>query len=100
MIRSTYRNWSDHTDQVPVIYNIPKPFKKHFNEEDLFKADCKTFGSLIGQLTNHGTSIIALMADNRDDPEKLELLNDRLRMVCAGQSKQIDYQSSYTEMYK
>ena len=94
MIRSVYKN------QKPVTYDIPKPFKKVFTEQDLFEADCKTFGSLIGPLTNQGTSIIALISDYRqkiekgiatdDDIKKFNLLNDRLKMVCAGQSRQID----------
>lgn len=93
MIKGVYKN------QVPVTYNIPKPFKKHFTEEDLFKADCQTFGSLIGPLTNHGTSIIALISEYRqrvndegteEDKRKLELLENRLKMVCASQSRQID----------
>lgn len=100
MIRSVYKN------QKPVTYDIPKPFKKVFTEQDLFEADCKTFGSLIGPLTNQGTSIIALISDYRqkiengiaseDDVKKFNLLNDRLKMVCAGQSRQIDeYVTSY-----
>lgn len=94
MIRSVYKN------QKPVTYDIPKPFKKLFTEQDLFEADCKTFGSLIGPLTNHGTSIIALIAEYRqkiengiaieEDVRKFNLLQDRLKMVCCSQSKQID----------
>ena len=94
MIRSVYKN------QKPVTYDIPKPFKKLFTEQDLFEADCKTFGSLIGPLTNQGTSIIALISDYRqkiengtateDDIKKFNLLDERLKMVCAAQSRQID----------
>lgn len=94
MIRSVYKN------QKPVTYDIPKPFKKVFTEQDLFEADCKTFGSLIGPLTNHGTSIIALISEyrqriecdnpNEDDIKKFNLLENRLKMVCSSQSKQID----------
>ena len=93
MIRSVYKN------QKPVTYDIPKPFKKQFNEEDLFIADCHTFGSLIGPLTNNGTTIVALISKYReivnktnseDDKKKLKLLEDRLKMVCASQSRQID----------
>ena len=94
MIRSVRKGYR------PVTYDIPKPFKKVFTEQDLFEADCKTFGSLIGPLTNQGTSIIALISDYRqriengiaseDDVKKFNLLNDRLKMVCAGQSRQID----------
>lgn len=93
MIRSVYKN------QNPVTYDIPKPFKKVFTEEDLYTADVKTFGSLIGPLTNRGTSVIALISlfEKRvleygldEDKKKLELLHNRLKMVCAGQSRQID----------
>ena len=93
MIRSVYK------DQKPVTYDIPKPFKKQFNEEDLFIADCHTFGSLIGPLTNNGTTIVALISKYREivrqtnseeDKKKLKLLEDRLKMVCASQSRQID----------
>ena len=82
-----------------MTYDIPKPFKKQFNEEDLFIADCHTFGSLIGPLTNNGTTIVALISKYReivnktnseDDKKKLKLLEDRLKMVCASQSRQID----------
>ena len=55
MMRSVYKN------QKPVTYDVPKPFKKLFTEDDLFKADVQTFGSLIGPLTNRGTSIVALI---------------------------------------
>lgn len=93
MIRSVYKN------QKPVTYDIPKPFKKVFTEEDLYIADEKTFGSLIGPLTNRGTSIVALISEYRkkveqfgleEDKKKLDLLHNRLKMVCAGQSRQID----------
>ena len=95
-----------HKEQVPVTYNIPKPFKKHFTEEDLFKADCQTFGSLIGPLTNHGTSIIALISEyrqrveqnnNEEDKKKLRLLENRLKMVCASQSRQINLISLFMQ---
>lgn len=97
MMRSVYKN------QKPVTYDVPKPFKKLFTEDDLFKADVQTFGSLIGPSTNRGTSIVALISEyeNRvklyNDPEdkkKLELLHNRLKMVCATQSRQIDQQRS------
>lgn len=92
MIRSVYKN------QKPVTYDIPKPFKKVFTEDDLFKADVQTFGSLIGPLTNRGTTIVALISEykskvekynNPEDVKKLKLLEDRLKMVCAAQSRQI-----------
>lgn len=100
MIRSVYKN------QNPVTYDIPKPFKKVFTEEDLYTADVKTFGSLIGPLTNRGTSIVALISEYKlkfdkfgldEDKKKLDLLYDRLKMVCAAQSRQIDenYVTSY-----
>ena len=103
MVRSVYKN------QKPVTYDIPKPFKKVFTEEDLYISDEKTFGSLIGPLTNRGTSIVALISlfEKRylefgleEDKKKLELLHNRLKMVCAGQSRQIDeFTSLHTEMY-
>lgn len=92
MIRSVYKN------QKPVTYDIPKPFKKVFTEDDLFKADVQTFGSLIGPLTNRGTTIVTLISEykskvekynNPEDVKKLKLLEDRLKMVCAAQSRQI-----------
>ena len=103
MIRSVYKN------QKPVTYDIPKPFKKVFTEQDLFEADCKTFGSLIGPLTNQGTSIIALISDYRqkiengtateEDIKKFNLLDERLKMVCAAQSRQIDgFVTSYRDV--
>ena len=100
MIRSVRKGYR------PVTYDIPKPFKKKFTEEDLFKADCQTFGSLIGPLTNNGTSIIALVSkyDNlvkefnkEEDKKKLKLLENRLKMVCAGQSKQINKNSLFIQ---
>lgn len=93
MIRSVRKGYR------PVTYDIPKPFKKQFTEEDLYKADCQTFGSLIGPLTNDGTSIVALIShyeklvkeyDREEDKKKLKLLQNRLKMVCAAQSRQID----------
>lgn len=94
MIRSVYKN------QKPVTYDVPKPKKMLFTETDLYNFDKKSFGSLIGPLTNHGTSIIALISYYRDrynkyhdelDLRKLRLLEDRLKMVCAGQSRQMKY---------
>lgn len=92
-MRSVYKN------QKPITYDIPKPFKKLFTEDDLYKADVQTFGSLIGPLTNRGTSIDALISEYEQrvketndeiDKKKLKLLHDRLKMVCAAQSRQID----------
>ena len=68
--------------------------------------DCQTFGSLIGPLTNHGTSIIALISEyrqrveqnnNEEDKKKLRLLEDRLKMVCASQSRQINLISLFMQ---
>jgi hypothetical protein len=93
MIRSIFPN------QRVVTYDTPKPVKKLFTEEDLFKCDCATFGSLIGQITNQATAMCSLMANFPKDSKEYNLLQDRVKMCCASQSRQIERQSRYTAMY-
>lgn len=84
MMKGVYEN------QKPVMYDIPKSIKKNFTEEDLYKSDIATFGSLIGQITNCATEMCALRPNFGEDSKERELLEDRIKMCCAGQSRQID----------
>ena len=76
--------------ELPIYYEPPKSTKKVLTEEDLFLADKFGFGSIIGSITNKGSSSYALMANyDKDSSEYKELLN-RVRMCTKLQSAQID----------
>ena len=48
-------------DELPVVYDAPKPNKIIFNEDDLYLSDTFSFGSIIGSITNKGSNGYALM---------------------------------------
>ena len=63
-------------------------------KEDLFKSDTFSFGSIIGSITNKGSSGYALLSDieymyGKNSIEYVTTLN-RLKMSCKLQSAQID----------
>ncbi len=81
-------------DELPVVYNPPKPEKKLFTEDDLYKADTFSFGSIIGQITNKGSNAYAMLPNIEKEygKDSLEytITTSRLRQCCKAQSSQID----------
>lgn len=88
IIDSVYR------DELTVTYDAPKPVKKLFTTDDLYKSDVFSFGSAIGSITNKGTNAYALLPIIEDeygrDSEEYRILFSRLQQCCVAQSKQID----------
>ena len=88
MIRHTYKN------ALPVVYNAPRPEKKIFTEDDLYKADTFSFGSIIGQITNKSSNAYALLPNLElqygKDSKEYQLTESRLKQCCKAQSAQID----------
>ena len=84
MVNNTYEN------DLPVVYQPPKPNKMLFTNKDLQVADKFTFGSIIGRITNNVTIIRTLMADYKEDTKEYQTLINRMRMGCKLQSAQID----------
>lgn len=81
-------------NELPVYYDPPKPMKIVPTKSDLFKSDTFSFGSIIGSITNKGSSGYALLADiesvyGKNSIEYITTLN-RLKMSCKLQSAQID----------
>lgn len=88
MIRSVYQ------DELPVVYDSPKPLKIAFTEDDLYRADTFSFGSIIGSITNkssNGYAKLPLIEElyGKDSPE-YRLVKSRLMQCCKAQSAQID----------
>ena len=83
-------------DELTVSYQEPSPKKKLFTEDDLFMADLFTFGSIIGGITNKGTTGYALLPllerDYGKDSPEVKLVISRLQQGCVAQSRQIDMQ--------
>ena len=83
-----YRN------ELTVTYDAPKPVKKLFTDEDLYKADLFSFGSAIGSITNKGTNAYALLplieAEFGKGSEEYKILFSRLQQCCVAQSRGID----------
>lgn len=77
-------------DTRVVTYNVKKPKKKLFTEDDLFITDCFSFGTLIGSITNTASTVCALMANFSEDSKEYKILKDRLAAACGAQSRQID----------
>jgi hypothetical protein len=88
IIKGVYPN------EYPVVYDPPKPEKIHFTEEDLFRSDAFSFGSVIGSITNKGSNAYALLPVlekkyGKNSPE-CKLTVSRLQQCCKAQSCQID----------
>lgn len=83
-INGIYKN------QRVVTYTAKKPKKKIFTEEDLYKADTFSFGTKIGEITNCATAICALIPSFPKGSKERELLENRVKMCCAAQSREID----------
>lgn len=88
MIKSRYK------DELPVTYEAPKPNKFIFKDEDLFKADKFTFGSIIGAITNKSTSGYALLKYLEEyygiNSKEYNTVLNRIKMCTKLQSAQID----------
>ena len=77
-------------NQRVVTYDVKKPHKKVFTEDDLFKADTFSFGTRIGQITNICSTFVGMIPQFEQGSEEYKLLNNRIKMCCAAQSRQID----------
>jgi hypothetical protein len=88
IINGVYKN------ELPVVYNPPKPKKIIFTDEDLYKADTFSFGSIIGSITNKSSNGYALLPNIEKkyglDSEEYKLTLLRLKQCCKAQSAQID----------
>lgn len=77
-------------NQKVVTYDVKKPKKKLFTEEDLFSVDTFSFGTQIGQITNVCSTFVGMIPLWKQGSKERQLLEDRVRMCCASQSRQID----------
>lgn len=88
MIKGVYR------DELPVVYDAPKPKKIVFTEDDLYKSDTFSFGSIIGSITNkssNGYAKLPLIEKKfGKDSQEYKLVESRLQQCCKAQSAQID----------
>ncbi len=87
-VNSVYEN------ELPVVYEAPKPEKFVFTDKDLFNSDKFTFGSIIGSITNKSTTGHALLNEleykyGKVSREYKTVLN-RIKMCTKLQSAQID----------
>lgn len=88
MINGIYQN------ELPVVYDAPKPKKINFTNDDLFKSDMFSFGSIIGSITNKSSDGYALLPLIEEkfgiESQEYRLLKSRLQQCCKAQSAQID----------
>lgn len=88
MIKGIYK------EELPVVYDGPKPEKIHFTEDDLYKADTFSFGSIIGSITNkssNGYALLPLIKEKYgENSQQYRLVKSRLQQCCKAQSAQID----------
>ncbi|MGL5434275.1 MAG: RNA dependent RNA polymerase [Lachnospiraceae bacterium] len=81
-------------DELPVVYEAPRPQKILFDEEDLYLADTFSFGSIIGSITNkssNGYALLPLLEQTcGSDSAQYRLVRSRLQQCCKAQSAQID----------
>lgn len=88
MINGVYK------DEVPVVYKAPKPQNILFTEDDLYKSDTFSFGSIIGSITNKSSNAYALLPIIKDkygeNSPQYKLIKSRLKQCCKAQSAQID----------
>lgn len=88
MIKGVYK------DELTVSYNPPKPKKIVFTEDDLYKSDIFSFGSIIGSITNKGSIAYSMLpnieSEYGKDSKEAKLIISRLQQCCKAQSAQID----------
>ena len=88
MIKAVY------PDELPVVYDAPKPKKILFTDDDLYEADTFSFGSIIGSITNkssNGYAKLPLIEKQfGKDSQEYKLVKSRLQQCCKAQSAQID----------
>lgn len=88
MIKGVYK------DELPVVYDAPKPKKVIFTEDDLYESDTFSFGSIIGSITNkssNGYAKLPLIEKKfGKDSQEYKLVKSRLQQCCKAQSAQID----------
>ena len=88
MIKGVYR------DELPVVYDAPKPKKFVFTEKDLYESDTFSFGSIIGSITNKSSNGYAKLPliekEFGKDSQEYRLVKSRLQQCCKAQSAQID----------
>jgi len=81
-------------NELPVVYSPPTPEKIIFSDEDLYKADTFSFGSIIGSITNKSSNGYALLSNIEDkygnDSDEYKITLSRLKQCCKAQSAQID----------
>ncbi|MEQ6355237.1 hypothetical protein ABNX05_11465 [Lysinibacillus sp. M3] len=84
VIKGVYRN------ELPVVYEAPKPSKIIPTEDDLYNADTFSFNSIIGGLTNKSTTGYALLAALPPESEEYKITLNRIKTITKAQSAQID----------
>lgn len=84
VIKGVYKN------ELPVYYVPPKSKKKQITNDDLFKSDIFSFGSIIGSITNKSTSAYALLPLLDQDSDEYKTTLNRIQMCTKLQSAQID----------
>lgn len=81
-------------DELPVVYDVPKPKKFLFTEDDLYESDTFSFGSTIGSITNkssNGYAKLPLIEHQfGKNSQEYKLVKSRLQQCCKAQSAQID----------
>ncbi|MEX0596823.1 MAG: hypothetical protein WD512_10000, partial [Candidatus Paceibacterota bacterium] len=77
-------------DELPVVYQEPKPEKSFVTENDLYNADLFSFDSIIGGLTNKSTSGYALLSEYGQNTEEYKETLKRIQTITKAQSAQID----------
>lgn len=88
MINGVYR------DELPVVYDAPKPKKIVFTDYDLYLSDTFSFGSIIGSITNKSSIAYAKLPliekQFGKNSTEYKLTKSRLQQCCKAQSAQID----------
>jgi hypothetical protein len=84
IIKGVYR------EELPVMYYPPKAKKKKLTQNDLFRADLFSFGSIIGQITNKSTSAYAILPLFKENSKEYNVTMNRIKMCTKLQSAQID----------
>jgi hypothetical protein len=81
-------------NELPVVYDPPTPEKLVFTDEDLYRADTFSFGSIIGSITNKSSNGYALLSNIEKqygiDSREYKMTLSRLKQCCKAQSAQID----------
>lgn len=78
---------------LPIFYNVESPPKGKVNDKkDFLKKQSRGLGTIVGFLTNVGSTIVTMLADYPQDSLEHKILTQRWKYIRTSQGLEIDSQ--------